>query len=156
VTTPYDAIADLSPALPVAGAEPRSDELVTRSCGVARGSSPDMTARGGTLKSAIECAKEANEDLFEHRRGIWDCGDGISCLFDNDPNAHCAVEIETLRTMLTDAGCIEVELATYPPPGHADSTYTLAMLVRGDARTIFSVYETVDRQLDAVRAPQAH
>jgi hypothetical protein len=102
---------------------------------------------GGTVKSAKEYAREVHEDLFDHRRGIWDCGDGISCLFDNDPHAHCAVEIEALRTALTNAGCVEVELATY----HRDSTHTLAVLVRGDARTIFSAYETVDRQLDLVR-----
>jgi hypothetical protein len=99
----------------------------------------------------MEYAREVHEDLFDHRRGLWDCGDGISCLFDNDPYAHCAVEIETLRIALANAGCVEVEVATY----HRDSTHTLAMLVRGDARTIFSVYEAVDRQLDQARALHA-
>lgn len=136
-------------------AAPGSAELVTSACGIAESAADELDARVETVSSAMEYAKEVHEDLFEHRRGIWDCGDGISCLFDNDPDAHCTLEIETLRTLLAKAGCTEVELATYPLPGHEDGTYTLAMLVRGDARTIFSVYETVDRELDAVRGLQA-
>lgn len=113
----------------------------------------DLTATR-PVSVVMEYAKEVHAELFEHRRGIWDCGDGISCLFDNDPDAHCMVEIDTLLTLLTKAGCTEVELATYPAPGDGDGNYTLAMLVRGDAQTILSIYEMVDRELDAVRELQ--
>jgi len=119
------------------------------------GAEDELDARVETVNIVMEYAKEVHEDLFDHRRGLWDCGGGISCLFDNDPDAHCTLEIETLRTLLAKAGCTEVGLATYPLPGCEDGTYTLAMLVRGDAQTIFSVYETVDRELDAVRGLQA-
>jgi hypothetical protein len=111
-----------------------------------------LDVRSEATDSALACAKEAHDDLFAHRRGIWDCGDGVSCLFDNDPDAHGELEIETLRTLLSEAGCTQVGVATYPAAGHEDGTYTLAVLVRGDARTILSVYEAVDRELDASRA----
>jgi hypothetical protein len=124
---------------PIAASSSPCAEPVTSGCGI---------AGSAAVNSAMQYAKEVHEELFEHRRGIWDCGDGISCLFDNDFEAHGALEIEMLRTLLAKAGCTEVELATYPLPGHEDGTYTLAMLVRGDAQTIFSVYETIDRELD--------
>jgi hypothetical protein len=128
------------------------DDSVTCACAIPRCPAYDLDGSRGTVNIAMEYAKEAHDDLFAHRRGIWDCGEGISCLFDNDPRAHSAVEIDTLRMRLANAGCTEMACASYPPAGRDVETYTLALLVRGDALTILAVYEAVDLELEVAEA----
>jgi hypothetical protein len=95
---------------------------------------------------AKDFARDAFENCFESRRGIWSIADvpGAFCLYDNNPfedfgagmgSANRDRIITELRSFLEENGHQELASATYPEEGD-DAGYTFAMIVVGDKEAI--------------------
>jgi hypothetical protein len=83
---------------------------------------------------AHEMAKEAFEQHFPSRRGVWYLEEfGILCFYDNNPYAGCPRlrehQTAAFRLLIQKAGIDELAYATYPPAGEKDAAYTFALLL---------------------------
>src|SRR5262245_27441964 len=83
-------------------------------------------------------ARDAGENCFGSRRGVWELTDvpGVVVLYNNNPYAAGKWlredETQRIRERLVALGCEVLAYAEYPPPGEEDAGYTYAMIVRGD------------------------
>jgi len=83
---------------------------------------------------AFAFAKDAHEDHFPSRRGVWHIEDlGVLCLYNNNPYANYPAlrdeETAAFRKRMRAAGIKVLAYATYPPEGEESAGYTYAMLL---------------------------
>jgi transcriptional regulator with XRE-family HTH domain len=86
---------------------------------------------------AKAAARDASENHFPSRRGVWHFSDtDVLCFYNNNPYAADPKlrdeEVAEFRKRLKAARVKELAYATYPGPGEPDAGYTFAMIV--DAR----------------------
>jgi transcriptional regulator with XRE-family HTH domain len=91
-------------------------------------------------KEAQRMAKDAHENHFPSRRGVWHIADADKlCFYNNNPYAAAPTlrdeEVAEFRKRLKAARIKELAYATYPLPGEESAGYTFAMIVdAGDNR----------------------
>ena len=108
-------------------------------------------------KLAEFAAWNANRNRLEIRRGI-DCVQfhdlSLFIVFDNNPYAddpdRRTLEWSKLRKNLEAAGIAVLGSANYPPEGHEDARYTLALVVEGDN------YKAVNYAFQEAIGPDRH
>ena len=96
---------------------------------------------------AYDCAKDAHENHFQSRRGIYGIkmGDGMTilCIYDNNPYANFPArrdeETALYRDWLAQHKIGELAYATYPPGGDEGAGYTYAMLIDAGEERIAEV-----------------
>jgi hypothetical protein len=80
-------------------------------------------------------AKDAFENHFSSRRGIWQLEDykGVLCLYNNNPYDKYPdlrdEELAEFRARMKERGLKELAFAAYPPDGEEDAGYTYARLI---------------------------
>jgi hypothetical protein len=97
---------------------------------------------------AFDSAKDAHENYFSSRRGIWLFEDnGIVCVYNNNPYADDAKrrdrETAAFRARMKAARIREVAYATYPPAGKEDAGYTYALLLKADDSKLSFIAEAL-------------
>ncbi len=97
---------------------------------------------------ALGCARDAHENNFPSRRGVYGFSDANAlCLYNNNPWAHDSAlrDLETaeFRQRLAEAGIPKLAYATYPPPGEEGAGYTYAMIIGAGADRVAWVKETM-------------
>jgi transcriptional regulator with XRE-family HTH domain len=80
------------------------------------------------------CAKDACENHFPSRRGVWYIQDlNVLVIYNNNPYDRNPGlrdgEVAEFRRRLLAEGLKELAYATYPPPGAEDEGYTFAMVI---------------------------
>jgi len=102
--------------------------------------------RKQVLKELAEaCAKDAHQNFFSSRRGIWFFSDeGVLCLYDNNPYANDSKlresEFQRLLQALKRQGILELGFATFgDDPNFPDYTYAMIVDAGEDQENL--VYE---------------
>lgn len=78
-------------------------------------------------------ARNAHENHFQSRRGVWDLGSNLFCFYNNNPYKMVPGlrdrESALLCAMLEQKGGIVLGRGSYPPAGEADAGYTTTLVV---------------------------
>jgi len=99
---------------------------------------------------AFAYARDAHENNFHLRRGIWLLEDvGILCVFNNAPTTGRDEETAEFRRRMGAAGIEELAYATYPSEGQDDAGYTYAMLLKAGHDRMQFVYQAMLESLKA-------
>jgi hypothetical protein len=120
--------------------------LIKRECDALKIGAPTMAApvpvkrpartRNPYVALAQSLARDANEEHFESRRGVWtlEQAPGVVCVYNNNPYAGDPErrdrEIADLHARMVAGGYQELATASYPAEGVEQAGYTITMLVR--------------------------
>src|SRR5262249_42024328 len=79
-------------------------------------------------------ARDAHENSYDTRRGVWHLEDvGALCFYNNNPYEKYPTlrdeEVAEFRKRLKAASITELAYATYPPPGAEEAGFTFALIV---------------------------
>jgi transcriptional regulator with XRE-family HTH domain len=98
---------------------------------------------------ADDLAKDAHENYFPSRRGVWFLpSEGALCLYNNNPYKDPMQRNEELaefRDRMRAEGVKELAYATYPPEGREGAGYTYAMLIDAGKERMNWVADTMMR-----------